>query len=192
MLIGYFFDNRFLISTKYSLFLLLTAYGAICEDFWLPKNHLPKISALTVRPRNKKSEFSPLCSLLSAKILWTIYDKWKTYLPYDQFNTANLWLKEMIAKIFLCICKQCKNIFCVEVEFSSLKIKSLAEQYTNRIPEQYAKIGGWQQIECAALFCKILWHSLLCNSLKIFIVTVFFILICFQKHWLVCWNDYYR
>ena len=65
MLIGYFFDNRFFISTKDSSFLLIIAYGAICEDFWLPKNYRPKISALTVRPRNKKSEFSPLCSLLS-------------------------------------------------------------------------------------------------------------------------------
>jgi hypothetical protein len=33
MLIGYFFDNGLLILTKDSSFLILTAYGAICEDF---------------------------------------------------------------------------------------------------------------------------------------------------------------
>jgi hypothetical protein len=71
MLIGYFFDNGLLILTKDSPFLLLTAYGTICEDFWLPKNNRPKISALTVRPRNKKSEFSPLCSLLSGQNIQT-------------------------------------------------------------------------------------------------------------------------
>ena len=65
MLIGYLFDNILLMSSKDSSILLLTAYGAICEDFWLPKNNRPKVSALTVRPRNKKSEVSPLCSLLS-------------------------------------------------------------------------------------------------------------------------------
>ena len=61
MLIGYLFDNRLMIFTEDSTFLL------ICCHLWgiLTKNIRPKISALTVRPRNKKSEFSPLCSLLS-------------------------------------------------------------------------------------------------------------------------------
>ena len=65
MLIGYLFNNRLLIFTEDSTFLLLNSYAAICEEFWLTKNIRPKISALTVQPRNKKSEFSPLCSLLS-------------------------------------------------------------------------------------------------------------------------------
>ena len=48
-----------------SIFLLLPTNAAICENFLLPKYIRPKISALTVRPRNQKSEFSPLFSLLS-------------------------------------------------------------------------------------------------------------------------------
>ena len=48
-----------------SILLLLPTNAAIFENFLLPKYIRPKISALTVRPRNQKSEFSPLFSLLS-------------------------------------------------------------------------------------------------------------------------------
>ena len=51
-----------------SIFLLLPTNAAICENFLLPKYIRPKISALTVRPRNQKSEFSPLFSLLSDQV----------------------------------------------------------------------------------------------------------------------------
>ena len=57
-----------------SIFLLLPTNAAICENFLLPKYIRPKISALTVRPRNQKSEFSPLFSLLSAWV--SNYKRW--------------------------------------------------------------------------------------------------------------------
>ena len=72
MLIGYFFDSRLLISTEYSSFLLLQTHNAIYEDFWLPKNIRPKISALTVRPR-KKNEFAPQPSSIFS--LWPGHSK---------------------------------------------------------------------------------------------------------------------
>ena len=65
MPIGYLFDNRLLRFKEDSTFLLLRTNAPICEDFWLPKNIRPKISASTARPRNKKSQFSPFCFLLS-------------------------------------------------------------------------------------------------------------------------------
>ena len=65
MLIGYLLDNRLLRFKEDSAFLFLCTNAAICEDFWLPKNIRPKKSALTVQHKNKKSEFSPLCFLLS-------------------------------------------------------------------------------------------------------------------------------
>ena len=52
--------------------LLLRINATFCEDFWQPKNIRPKISALNVRPRNKKSQFSPLCFLLSGFSMWCI------------------------------------------------------------------------------------------------------------------------
>ena len=73
MLIGYLFDNRLLRFKEDSTFLLLCTNAAICDDFGLPKNIRSKVSALTVWPRNKKSEFPPLCSLLCVVTLSVPY-----------------------------------------------------------------------------------------------------------------------
>ena len=71
-------DSRLLRFKEDSTSLLLRTNATICEDFWLPKNIRPKISALTVRPRNKKSQFSPLCFLLSGFSMWcTKFYFWK-------------------------------------------------------------------------------------------------------------------
>ena len=80
-----------------SIFLLLPTNAAICENFLLPKYIRPKISALTVRPRNQKSEFSPLFSLLSAMIMMNKKVDYQNFtvnllIAFSSLNQSNKWI----------------------------------------------------------------------------------------------------
>ena len=108
MLIGYLFDNRLLRFIEDSTFFRLRTCAAICVDFWLPLNIWPKLFALTVGPRNKKSEF-PLSVLYSLAIsIWLSLWNLNWYLDRFWAGFGQIRVQELQVLIFndlpLCIC----------------------------------------------------------------------------------------
>ena len=132
MLIGYLFDNRLLRFKEDSTFLLLCTNAVICEDFLLPKNIRPKISALTVRPRNQKFELSPLFSLLSGQFspFFRLKSRWKSQ------NHTWMWK--------------------INPKFSPLKISN---EIDRKFPNHVLTSTSWNFLEVKSRWCGCKWST---------------------------------